>query len=71
MYTYRKWSANYSASTSGQSGTNSSTNTNNTKTFTLQLQRSTNLKDWTVTDNYYISETASNAFYRLQPVANQ
>jgi len=55
----------------GNTNTNGSTNTNSapTKSFTLQLQRSTNLSDWETTDNYYINETSDKAFYRLKPVA--
>jgi len=69
MFAYRRLSASYSSSMSGQGGTNSSTNTNSGTSITLQLQRSTNLSDWETTDNYYINETSDKAFYRLKPVA--
>jgi hypothetical protein len=71
VYEYWTVPANASYSAFGTTNSNNSTNTNSSpmRSFNLQLQRSTNLSDWETTDNYYINETASNAFYRLKPVA--
>jgi hypothetical protein len=72
-FSYDIFPANVSYQSGDIGGTNSngSTNTNApaTRSFALQLQRSTNLTDWTVTDNYYINETSDKVFYRLEPVA--
>ncbi len=68
VFHYKIHAANIRYHDSGNSTGNSTGNGTTATTFNLQLQRSTNLVDWNVVDNYYISETSDRAFYRLKPV---